>query len=127
MVTGSDNPDSLVTGTQEMQNHEGRTYDASDLSEEAPDKGYESIMVPGQASWTPSSDPAVVVARRKLVRAQQRASAAMARYGQMMEDDFPRGAARLEITQERDDAMKALEAAKAELESVDGGVPANGW
>ena len=85
----------------------------------SPDGGATSISVPGQSEWEATSDAELVLARNKLVRAQNRARKAITAYGDAERDDYPRGAARVRIVEERDAAMKALEAAKSELADLE--------
>ena len=115
----SENPDSMVAGTEDLSDHEGSSTDLSDLKKASPDQGFEEIEVPGQSDWQPTTDPEVLVARKHLVRAQKRARNARTVYGDMMEQNYPRGAARIQIVNERDAAMKALEEAKSALSSAD--------
>ena len=126
MVAETRDPDSMVVETDSLEEHEGRTYDLSDLPEVAPDKGFEAVDMWGQREWTPASDATIIVARRNVVRAEKRAQAARDRYGEMMQNNYPRGAGREAIVRERDESMKQLELAKqALLDAEGGGSPAN--
>jgi len=111
----SEDPDSMVTGAGDLSDHEGSSTDLTDLKMASPDVGFEDIEVPGQSDWQPTTDPEVLVARKHLVRAQQRARNARTVYGDMMEQNYPRGAARIQIVKERDASMKALEETKSAL------------
>jgi hypothetical protein len=111
----SENPASMVTGAEKLSEHEGSSTNLSDLKMASPDKGFESIEAPGQSEWETTTDPEVLVARKHLLRAQQRARNARTVYGDMMERNYPRGAARIKIVDERDASMKALEEAKSAL------------
>jgi len=111
----SENPASMVTGAEDLSDHEGSSTDLTDLKKASPDVGFEDIEVPGQSDWQATTDPEVLVARKHLLRAQQRASNARTVYGDMMERNYPRGAARIQIVKERDASMKALEEAKSAL------------
>jgi hypothetical protein len=123
----SRSPDEQIVESGRMENHEGSASNLSDLKQDAPDRGAEEIAMPGQNDWDESSDPTVIAARKRLVDAQQRASAARERYGKMMQTNYPRGTAREEIVQERDASMQALAEANAALRDTDGGVPASSW
>jgi hypothetical protein len=129
MVVGSENlddheahsedPDSMVTGSQQMADHEATSENLADLHPASPDRGFQAIDVPGQSSWESTTDPEILAARENLVRAQQRAASARTAYGDMIRDNYPRGEARLEIVQERDASMQALEKAKRALAGSD--------
>lgn len=111
----SENPASMVTGAGRLNEHEGLSTDLTDLKTASPDAGFEDIEVPGQSEWGTTTDPEVLVARKYLVRAQQRARNARTVYGDMVERNYPRGAARIQIVDERDASMKAIEEAKSAL------------
>jgi hypothetical protein len=114
----SENPDSMEASAGQLDDHEVDSESLADLAVASPDHGYESIEVSGQSSWELTNDPAVQAARDNLVKAQERASAARTTYGDMMERNYPRGQARLDIVKERDTSMQALEKAKAALEAT---------
>ena len=116
----SEDPDQMVVDSEEMSDHMGSSTDLTDLKMASPDKGLEAIEVPGQSEWAPTTDPEVLVARKHLVRAQQRARNARTVYGDMMERNYPKGAARIQIVKERDASMKALEEAKSALAEAEG-------
>jgi hypothetical protein len=116
----SENPDRMVTGSEEMREHEGSSTDLTDLKKARPDEGLEAIEVPGQSEWETTTDPQVLVARKHLLRAQQRARNARTVYGDMMERNYPRGAARIQIVKERDASMEALREAKSALSAAEG-------
>jgi hypothetical protein len=59
------------------------------------------------------------VARKHLVRAQERARNARTVYGDMMHRNYPTGAARIQIVNERDASMKVLEKAKSALAAAE--------
>lgn len=118
LVAASD-PEAKVTGSEDMESHGMGSQDLDDLSEARPDRGFESIGVPGQANWGPTTDPEVLVARKNLVRAQKRAESARAAYGDMMEANYPRGDARIRIVAERDASMSALEEAEQALAAAE--------
>jgi hypothetical protein len=113
----SENPAAMVTGSSDMIEYEPTSL--TDLPEVAPGGGVESISVPGQSEWDSTTDPQVVIARNNLVRAQKRARRAITAYGDAERDNYPRGAARIRIVEERDAAMRALDGAKSALESVE--------
>ena len=116
----SEDPDRMVTGSEELSEHEGSSTDLTDLKKARPDDGLEAIEVPGQSEWKTTMDPEVLVARKHLLRAQQRASNARTVYGDMMERNYPRGAARIQIVKERDASMEALREAKSALSAAEG-------
>jgi hypothetical protein len=116
----SEDPDRMVVGSEEMSQHMGSSTDLTDLKQARPDEGFEAIEVPGQSEWETTTDPSVLVARKHLVRAQQRARNARTVYGDMMENNYPRGAARIQIVKERDASMEALREAKSALEAAEG-------
>jgi hypothetical protein len=116
----SEDPDRMVTGSEELSEHEGSSTDLTDLKKARPDDGHEAIDVPGQSEWDTTTDPEVLVARKHLVRAQQRARNARTVYGDMMERNYPRGAARIQIVKERDASMEALREAKSALSAAEG-------
>jgi hypothetical protein len=115
----SEDPDQMVTGAGQLDDHEGSSTDLTDLKTARPDDGFEAIEVPGQSEWGTTTDPGVLVARKHLVRAQRRARNARTVYGDMMERDYPRGAARIQMVNERDASMKALEEAKSALAAAE--------
>ena len=116
----SEDPDGMVTGSEELSQHEGSSTDLTDLKKARPDEGFEAIEVPGQSEWETTTDPKVLVARKHLLRAQQRARNARTVYGDMMENNYPRGAARIQIVKERDASMEALRETKSALSAADG-------
>jgi hypothetical protein len=115
----SKDPGRMVVDSEEMSEHMGSSTDLTDLKKVKPDEGFEAIEVPGQSEWEPTTDPSVLIARKHLVRAQQRARNARTVYGDMMERNYPRGAARIQIVNERDASMKALEEAKSALAAAE--------
>ena len=135
MVVESEDPNDLEVEAEELDDHEQQAEDLADhesrstalqdLKVEAPDHGFDPIEMPGQKEWTASTDPEVIVARRQLERAQERARDARQRYGDMIRHDYPRGAARVRIVEERDEAERELAAAKQKVRAVHGDVPAN--
>jgi hypothetical protein len=108
-------------GDLERQTTESRSLTNLPLDESGAEAEPIPIEVPGQSEWEPTTDPDVLVARRNLVRAQSRARAAIAAYGDMRRDDYPRGEARIRIVEERDAAVEALEAAKRALAEAERG------
>jgi hypothetical protein len=117
----SEDPDRMVVDSEEMSDHMGSSTDLTDLKKARPDEGFEAIEVPGQSEWEPTTDPSVLIARKHLVRAQQRARNARTVYGDMMEQNYPRGAARIQIVKERDASMEVLGEAKSALAVVENG------
>ncbi len=117
----SKDPDRMVVDSEEMSEHMGSSTDLTDLKKVRPDEGFEAIEVPGQLEWEPTTDPSVLVARKHLVRAQQRARNARTVYGDMMEQNYPRGAARIQIVKERDASMEALRETKSALATAENG------
>ena len=99
--TGSENPGDRAVGSEDP---ELRMADGED---------------PGQARWETTTDPEVEIARDKLVRAERRATAADRAYGEMRQNNYPRGDARVRIVNERDEAMQALEEAKCALAAAE--------
>lgn len=114
-VVDAENPAAMVAPSGQMDGREVTSEGFSDPHQVAPDAGAVSIMVPGQADWVPTTDPQVLLARQHLVRAQERARAAITAYGDAEERNYPRGQARIRIVNERDAAMQALEEAKRAL------------
>jgi hypothetical protein len=117
----SKDPDRMVVDSEEMSEHMGSSTDLTDLKKVRPDEGFEAIEVSGQLEWEPTTDPSVLVARKHLVRAQQRARNARTVYGDMMEQNYPRGAARIQIVKERDASMEALRETKSALATAENG------
>ena len=115
----AENPASLLTGAGSIDQQKATSENLTDLREARPDRGYESIEVPGQSDWRPTADAQVILARDKLVHAQKRARAARDAYGRAQERNYPKGEARIRITQERDASMKAFEEAKRALAAVE--------
>jgi hypothetical protein len=113
----SDDPDAMVTGSSREDEVAGE--DLTDLPDVAPDRGFVPIDVPGQHDWPPTTNPEVLQARKRLLRAEKRAEAAQTAYGNMMMSNYPRGEARIRIVNERDAAMEALEEAKRELTAAE--------
>jgi len=113
------NPASMVTVAEDMDQHEATSENLTNLGEDRPDTGFVEIEVPGQAEWEATTDPQILIARENLVRAQKRARAARTAYGDAQQRNYPRGAARIRIVDERDAAMNALEEAKRELAAVE--------
>lgn len=122
--TGSENSDSMLEGSGDIDRHETGSEDLTNLPEARPESGDDSIDDSGQSRQEPMSasseaDPDVVIARNNLVRAEKRAAAARSAYGAMVQRDYPRGDARVQIVKERDDAMKAYEEAKRALAAAE--------
>ncbi len=119
MVAESEDPDSMVVRAGQIANHEATSENLTNLREAKADPGFVPIEVAGQADWEPATNPQVLVARKHLIVAQDRARAAITTYGDAERDNYPRGEARIRITKERDAAMKALEEAKQALAVVE--------
>ena len=119
MVAETEDPDSMVVQAGQMADQEATSQNLTNLQEAKPDPGFVPIEVPGQADWEPTTDTQVLIARKHLILAQDRARAAITTYGDAERRDYPRGEARVRITKERDAAMKALEEAKQALAAVD--------
>lgn len=115
----SEDPDSRVVGAEDMERHEAADEELTDLPAARPDSGAEAIDVPGQAHWQATTDPQVVIARDAVVRAERRAAAAEKAYGEMRQNNYPRGEARIRIVNERDDAQRALDEAKRALAAAE--------
>jgi hypothetical protein len=118
-LTGSEDSDSMLEGSEDIDDHMADSEELPDLPEARPDSGDDPIDVPGQSRWQPTTDPEVLVARNNLLRAEQRAEAATAVYGDMSKRNYPRGEARIRIVNERDEAIKALEEAKQALAAAE--------
>jgi len=120
-TTGSEDPDGLdVASDQEdvvdssvPAAHPGTSVAIDALHTASPDMGSESIDS-GRLKGIDESnlDAQQLLAVRRLERAQANAKEALTRYGDMMENDYPRGAARERIIQARDQSMAALERAR---------------
>ena len=121
LVVESGDPDERLAESESLDSHEGHSENLSDLETVAPDDGYEPIVPASQANWEPTDDARVVVARDRVVRAEERATRARSRYSEMMDRDYPRGAARERIVRERDESETALYKARGELEALDNG------
>ena len=122
--TGAGDSDSMLEGAGDSDRHSEGSEDLTNLPEAPPDSGDASIDDSGQSRREPMSasseaDPEVVIARNNLVRAEKRAAAARSAYGDMVQRDYPRGDARVQIVKERDDAMKAYEEAKRALAAAE--------
>lgn len=131
-VVGAEDPEDMRASSGDMEDRlaapgdlERQTVRSRSLTNLKTDDDSESapvaIEVPGQSEWEPATDPDVVVARQHLVRAQSRARNAIAVYGRMRRNDYPRGDARVRIIEERDAALEALEAAKRALAEAERG------
>jgi hypothetical protein len=118
-MADSENPDDMMAKSQDPDELVVESENLSDLPEEKPDSGYESIEVPGQKSWEPTTDPELLAARKNLVRAQNRAEVARTVYGDTMRRNYPRGEARVRIVEERDASSEDLEKAKAVLAAAE--------
>jgi hypothetical protein len=130
MVEGySEDPEDLVVeaseehvvDTEDLEDHEGHTTGLQDLEMAAPDPGFEEIEDGRLTSLDVTNlNAQQVVAMHHLDRAQSAAVVARTRYGDMMRDDYPRGAARLRIVEHRDETMRDLEKARAEFDAAMG-------
>jgi hypothetical protein len=130
MVEGhSEDPDDMVVeadqmdvvGTDDINEHEGSTTALQDLRVEAPDGGANPIhdsRLDGTENASLSAGQ--LVAKRHLERAEAQAAAARNTYGEMMQDDYPRGAARIRIIEHRDETMSDLEQAREEFDEAMG-------
>jgi hypothetical protein len=114
----SEDPDDMVADSENLDSHIGESSNLADLPTDAPDDGYEKIVPASQADWGPTDNPRVLVARDKVVRAEKRAQRARTRYGDMMQANYPRGAARARIVDERDESEAALEEAQHTLQAL---------
>jgi len=114
-VVEAENPASMVTSAGDLDRHEGTSENLTNMREEKSDVGFQEIEVPGQSEWQPTTDAAVLLARKNLLRAQERAKAARTAYGDANRRNYPRGEARVRIVNERDASMRALEEAKRAL------------
>lgn len=85
-----------------------------DLGTSKPDVGFE-VIDDGRLARGDEKDLTAeqLLARRQLEHAQANATAARTRYGDMMRDDYPRGAARERIVHKRDATMEALGRARS--------------
>ena len=122
--TGAEDSDSMLEGSENVDRHGTDSEDLTNLPEARPEAGDDSIDDSGQSrqermSASSEADPEVVIARNNLVRAEKRAAAARSAYGDMIQRDYPRGDARVQIVKERDDAMKAYEEAKRALAAAE--------
>jgi hypothetical protein len=123
LEVGTKDPNDLEVDTEDLVDHQGRTYNLTNLEEAAPDDGFEAIDMSGQEDWEETRDPGIIVARRHVLQAEERARSARTRYGTMMHNNYPRGAAREIIVRERDESMAELEVAKQALREVDLSLP----
>ncbi|MBW2274510.1 MAG: hypothetical protein JRG96_14660 [Deltaproteobacteria bacterium] len=121
LVMESGDPDERLAESESLDSHQGHSENLSDLETVAPDDGYEPIVPASQADWEPTDNPRVVVARDRVIRAEERVSRARSRYSEMMDRNYPRGAARERIVRERDESETALYKARGELEALDSG------
>ena len=117
-LADSEDPDDMVAGSEELDSHIGESSNLADLPTDAPDAGYQRIVPASQADWGKTDNPRVLVARDKVVRAEERAERARTRYGDMMQANYPRGAARARIVDERDESEAALEEAEHALHAL---------
>ena len=122
--TGAEDSDSMLEGSGDVERHAADSEDLTNLPEAPPDSGDDSIDDSGQSHREPMSasseaNPEVVIARNNLDRAEKRAAAARSAYGDMIQRDYPRGDARVQIVKERDAAMKAYEDAKRALAAAE--------
>lgn len=110
-------PDALETGT--------RDPDDLPVEPEPPDPDTGPLALPGQDEWEETDDADVAAARAALRQAQARAEQAIGSYRRMIRRNHPRGEARAEIVRERNEALEAVERAKAKLRRIDPSVPAD--
>jgi len=101
--------------------HQGSSIALDDLGTDAPEVGFEAIDS-GRLDGINEVhlDAQQLLAKRRLERAQANAMTARTRYGDMMENDYPRGAARERITQTRDETMAALKRARDQFDEAMG-------
>ena len=117
LVVESTDPDGLVVDSESPDEHTGHSEALQHLDQEAPDRGYVAIDgVPSAIALDPTPSAAELLAMRRLERAE--AEAAREAYGDMMENDYPRGEARERIVRRRDESMAAYEQAREELEAL---------
>lgn len=108
-VAEAEDPDDRTVGSEDL----------TDLPAARPDSEDDSIEAPGQTRWATTTDPEVVIARDAVVRAERRAAAAENAYGEMRQNDYPRGDARVRIVKERDEARRGLEEARRALAAAE--------
>jgi hypothetical protein len=95
----------------------GHTSALQDLKMDAPDFGFEAIDDGRLADINVVNlNAPQLAAMHHLERAQDQATQARTRYGDMMRDDYPRGAPRERITLRRDETMRALDQARARFD-----------
>jgi hypothetical protein len=101
--------------------HQGGSTALDELGTAAPDPGME-IIDDGRLARADSDNLTAeqLLAKRRLERAQSKAGEARARYGQMMERNYPRGAPRERIVAERDATMRVLEDARRQFDAAMG-------
>ena len=119
MVVDSEEMDAVSTG--QLADHEGSSTDLQDLRGEKPVDGFETIddgRLKGIDDTNLTAEQ--LVAKRHLERAQAAAEVARTRYGDMMRDNYPRGAARIRITDHRDESMSDLDKARADFDQAMG-------
>jgi hypothetical protein len=114
----AEDPEASVAEAGRLEGRIAESESLSNLPPAAPDTGATSLEIPGQDDWRDTTDPEVVVARKRLVRAQARARAARDTYAEMLQRNYPRGEARLRIVHERDAAIAAFEQARRALEDA---------
>lgn len=99
--------------------HQGTSVAIDDLDSVGAEAGFEAIDM-GRLDGINEVhlDAHQLLAKRRLERAQANAMTARTRYGDMMENDYPRGEARLRITKTRDDTMAALKRARIQFDEA---------
>ncbi len=105
----AEDPDDRTVGSEDL----------TDLPAARPDSDDDSIETPGRTRWETTTDPEVVIARDNLARAERRAAAAEKAYGEMRQNNYPRGDARVRIVNERDEARRGLEEAQRALAAAE--------
>jgi hypothetical protein len=115
----SEDPDSMDVDSEDIERHEAASEDLTDLPAARPDSDDDSIEAPGRTRWETTTDPEVVIARDNLARAERRTAAAEKAYGEMRQNNYPRGDARVRIVNERDEARRGLEEAQRALAAAE--------
>jgi hypothetical protein len=120
-MAGTEDLEDHVVEAEDLEEHEGTTTALQDLRYEAPDDGLDPID-DGRLDRIDDEhlDAGQLVAKRHLARAQEEAAAARSVYGDMIRDNYPRGAARIRIIERRDATMADLEQAREEFDEAMG-------
>jgi len=120
-IVGTEDLEDHMVETEDLEQHEGTTTALQDLRYEAPDDGLDPID-DGRLDGVDEThlDAGQLVAKRHLASAQDEAAAARTVYGDMMRDNYPRGAARIRVIERRDATMADLEQAREEFDEAMG-------